>query len=224
MEVIGYAFRALSSKKDPYRITYFIVEYFLIVTAPVLFSASIYVCLTKIIAWAEAQGLELSKRSALLGKRVILWTFITIDVVTTIMQVLGAALIGSATSKQKDPGTANHILLSGLAIQTFAFTIFLFLLTIVVFAICGDKGVVGQLRRSKSPFLGVLMGASLLVFVRTIFRLVETSQGVFGQLSTHEGYFAGLEFAPVVVAVWMLAIWFPGRWPTREVQRKGEEA
>jgi hypothetical protein len=45
------------------------------------------------------------------------------------------------------------------------------------------------------------MGASLLFFVRKGFRLVETAQGVFGRLSTHEGFFAGLEFAPVVVAV-----------------------
>lgn len=222
MEVIGYAFRALSSRKDPYRITYFIVEYFLIVTAPVLFSASIYVCLTKIIAWAEQQGIRLSEKGWYLRKKVILWTFISIDVVTTVMQVLGASLIGHATSKQKDPSTANNILLSGLAIQTFAFAIFLVLLTIVIYAICGDGESIGRLRSSKSPFLGVLMISSLLVFVRTIFRLVETSQGVFGHLSTHEGYFTALEFAPVVVAVWLLAVWFPGRWPTRKVRSKVE--
>ena len=46
--------------------------------------------------------------------------------------------------------------------------------------------------------------------VRTVFRLVETSEGVFGFLSTHEAFFGSLEFAPVVVAVGMLAIWSPG--------------
>jgi hypothetical protein len=222
MEIVGYAFRALSSRKDPYRITYFIVEYFLIVTAPVLFSASIYVCLTKLIAWAETQGVELSRKGWWMRRKVILWTFISIDVLTTLMQVTGAGLIGSATSKQKDPSTANNILLAGLAIQTAAFAIFLGLLTVVIFSLCGNLQVIDSLRRSKSPFLGVLAVASLLVFIRTIFRLVETSQGVFGHLSTHEGYFAGLEFAPVVVAIWLLAIWFPGRWPTRMVDRKVE--
>jgi len=71
--------------------------------------------------------------------------------------------------------------------------------------------------------LGVLAISSVLVFLRTLFRMVETSQGVFGHLSTHEGFFGGLEFAPMVVAVWLLAIWHPGRWPTRMV-RKVERA
>jgi hypothetical protein len=212
MEVVGYVFRALSSNKDPYRITYFVVEYFLIVTAPVLISASIYVCLTKLITWAESEGTDISSRSRFLSRKFILWIFISIDVVTTLMQVTGAGLIGGSTSKQKDSTTGNNILLAGLAIQTAAFAIFLVLLTVVTFVICGNRRLIEKMRRAKSPFLAILPIASVLVFVRTIFRLVETSQGVFGYLSTHEGFFAGLEFAPMVVAVWLLAIWHPGRW------------
>jgi hypothetical protein len=56
MEALGFVFRALSSRKDPYLIIYFVLPYFFIATAPVFISASIYVCLTEIIAWAEAQG------------------------------------------------------------------------------------------------------------------------------------------------------------------------
>lgn len=128
-------------------------------------------------------------------------------------------MIGGATSRQKDPTTANNILLSGLAIQTFAFFIFLILLSIVIIAIFRDHRAFEKLRETKSPFLGILMLASLLVFLRTIFRLVETAEGVFGYLSTHEAFFGGLEFAPVVVAVWLLAVWHPGRWPTRALQK-----
>lgn len=225
MEVIGYVFRALSSRKDPYRITYFVIQYFLIVTAPVLISASIYVCLTKLITWAEAEGTDVSSRSRFLGRKFILWTFISIDIVTTIMQVTGAGMIGGATSKQKDPKTGNDVLLAGLAIQTTAFAVFLVLLSIVIFAICQEKSLIGKMKRQKSPFLAVLPIASVLVFVRTIFRLVETSQGVFGYLSSHEGFFAGLEFAPIVVTVWLLAIWHPGRWMSNSgvPQRKVEE-
>lgn len=214
MEVVGYAFRSLSSRKDPYRVTFFVVQYFLIVTAPVLISASIYVCLTKIIAWAEQEGLDL-ERSPFLRKKRILWTFITIDVLSTIMQVTGAAMIGSAESNRKDPTTANNILLAGLAIQTFAFLVFLLLLSVVISKIEGDGTMKEKLKRTKSPLLIVLVLASLLVFIRTIFRLAETAQGVFGNLSSHEAYFGGLEFAPVIVAVGLLAVWFPGRWPTQ---------
>ncbi|KAH7321608.1 RTA1 like protein-domain-containing protein [Rhexocercosporidium sp. MPI-PUGE-AT-0058] len=222
MEVVGYAFRALSSRKDPYRITYFVVQYFLIVTAPVLISASIYVCLTKVLGWATDAGLDLSTRTVLLRKKVVLWTFITIDIFCTILQITGAGLIGGATSKGKDPSTANNILLSGLAIQTAAYFVYLLLLAVVITAIYRDSGMVQKAK--KSPFLGVLALASILIFIRTIFRLAETSQGVFGYLSSHEAYFGGLEFAPVVVAVLILAVWFPSRWPAVSGRAKVESA
>lgn len=57
---------------------------------------------------------------------------------------------------------------------------------------------------------------SALIFLRTIFRLAETAQGVFGYLSTHEVFFGTLEFTPVVVGVGILAFWHPGRWFPRE--------
>ncbi|KAI9052253.1 hypothetical protein LZ554_003610 [Drepanopeziza brunnea f. sp. 'monogermtubi'] len=204
MEVIGYAFRALSSRKDPYRVNFFVVQYFLIVTAPVLISASIYVCLTKV-----------------LGK-FVLSTFITIDVLSTLLQVAGASMIGVATSNGKNSTTANNILLAGLAVQTAAFFVFLGLLAVATAAIYRDRRVVRKAKRS--PFLGVLVVASVLIFVRTIFRLAETAQGVFGYLSSDERYFAGLEFVPVVLAAGILAVWFPGRWPTAPGRRGGNES
>jgi len=190
-----------------------VVEYFLIVTAPVLVSASIYVCLTKLIAWAEANGTQLGERWWL-GKRFILWTFISLDIVTTALQVAGASLIGHAESNRKDPKAANNVLLAGLAVQSTAFLTFLVLLGAVISRLCRNRVLMERTRKKKSPFILVLVVASILVFIRILFRLAETSQGVFGFLMTHEGFFAGLEFAPMVVALWLLAIFHPGRWPT----------
>ena len=69
------------------------------------------------------------------------------------MQVTGAGMIGGATSKRKDPTIANNVLLAGLAIQTAAFAIFLVLLTIVVFAICGNKHLIEKMRKQKTPYI-----------------------------------------------------------------------
>jgi hypothetical protein len=211
LEVVGYAFRSLSSHKDPYRITYFVVQYFLIVTAPVLISASIYVCLTRIMAGAELNGTDFGNRWWM-KKKFILWTFIIIDAVTTAMQVIGAGLIGAATSKQKDPKTANYILLSGLVIQSAAFLVFLTLLSVVIVTICKNSALMKKIYARKNPFIVILLISSILIFARTLFRMAETSEGVFGHLSTHEAFFGGLEFAPMVIAVFLLEIWHPGRW------------
>lgn len=172
-------------------------------------------CLTKILAWAERQGLGL--RGWWLRKKFILWTFVTVDVVCTIAQVAGAALIGVKESNREDPKTGNDILLAGLTVQSFAFLVFLILLTTVIITICGDKEMLEKVKRARHPFIGILALASVLVFLRTLFRLAETSQGVFGYLSVHEAFFGALEFAPVVVAVFLLAVWHPGRWPTQNL-------
>lgn len=144
----------------------------------------------------------------------------TCDVVSTAIQVAGAALVGSKESKHTSATVPNDILLAGLAFQTFAFTIFLVLLAAFRSSLARARDVVG----TKDAFFAALAAASLLIYLRTIFRLAETSQGVFGHLSTHEGFFGGLEFAPVVVAVGVLAGWHPGRWiPGRVVESDGAE-
>ena len=91
----------------------------MIVTAPVLTSASIYVCLTKVLVWAADEGLDLSTKTVLLRRKVVLWTFITIDVFCTILQITGAGLIGGATSNGKDPSSANNILLEDSGVSVF---------------------------------------------------------------------------------------------------------
>lgn len=210
MEVMGYIFRSLSSRKDPYHVIYFVIQYFCIVTAPVFISASIYVCLSKLIRWATEQGFD-TKSRRWLNPIVILWGFVACDIVATVAQIAGAALIGSAESNQKSPKVPNDILLAGLAFQTFAFTIFLTLLGMFVFTLYRDLDFCSA-STQKAPFIFALGSTSLLVFLRTIFRLAETSQGVFGYLSSHEVFFGMLEFTPVVIGVWIMVIWHPGRW------------
>lgn len=63
----------------------------------------------------------------------------------------------------------------------------------------------------RKSFYAAFCVAVILVYVRVCFRLAETSEGLYGDLNTHEVYFGCLEFAPVVVAIWLLAVWHPGR-------------
>jgi RTA1 like protein len=208
MEIVGYICRSLSAKKDPYNTTYFVLAYFFIVIAPVFITASVYVCLNKLIGWATSAGHKNGTINRL-RPRAILWGFVACDVVSTVIQVAGAASIGKAESDRKDPTTSNDVLLAGLAFQCFAFLNFFIILGLFVLSLAGRQGngLVGMRR-----FIVSLIIASLLVFLRLLFRLAETAQGVFGYLMEHEAFFGALEFAPVVVAVLMLAIWHPGRW------------
>ncbi|PPJ56726.1 hypothetical protein CBER1_08664 [Cercospora berteroae] len=199
MEIVGYTFRLLSSQQNPYSVPYFVVQYFFIVVAPVLFSAAIYTIVSVMI---NIYGREFAP----LPPKAVLGIFITCDVVATIVQVAGAALVGVAYSNQRDPTTPNNILLAGLAFQVFSFAVFLVILAWTL------------VKARKSPeridigFVVGLVIATLAVYLRTVFRLAETAEGLMATLSTHEVYFGCLEFAPIVVAVFVFTYWHPGRW------------
>ncbi|RVX72655.1 hypothetical protein B0A52_04053 [Exophiala mesophila] len=199
MEVIGYVFRLLASQKNPYAVSYFVAQYFCIVVAPVFFSAAIYTIISVMIN-------VVGRTYAPLSPRLILWIFIVCDVIATVVQITGAALVGRAYSDQKDPTTPNNILLAGLAFQVFSFALFLICLTI--FVIRARRVMDKALKR----FSAAIFIAALAVYLRTCFRLAETAEGLLEYLSTHEVFFGCLEFVPIVVAVYLLIYWHPGRW------------
>lgn len=175
------------------------LNYFFVVTAPVFLAAGVYTVLSVLIA-------RLGREFALVPPRVILWFFITADVVATITQVAGAALIGVKTSDHEDPTTANNILLGGMAFQVF--TMGVYIVVAGVFLVRARGAIV---REGLGVFAGVFAVATVLVYLRTVFRPAETAEGLFGYLQTHEIFFALLEFAPIAAAVWLLGCWHPGR-------------
>ncbi|MCJ1462418.1 hypothetical protein MMC07_001019 [Pseudocyphellaria aurata] len=216
-EIVGYAFRLRSSPPpvgNPYDVINFVVQYFFIVVAPVFFSAGIYTTLTSLIA---ALGQNLSPLG--LTRRTILWIFITSDVVATIAQVAGAALIGTAESNSKSPDTGNNILLAGLCVQVFSFLVFLILLG--MFLLRARKATTSTGEGGMMSFSGALVVSSLLVYLRTIFRMAETAEGVGGYASSHEAFFGALEFAPIVIAILLLGWWHPGKWVPRTTPSTG---
>ncbi|CAG7565660.1 unnamed protein product [Fusarium equiseti] len=212
-EIVGYIARSLSAKKDPYHLLYFILNYFFIVTAPVFLAAGVYTILSALIP-------RLGRRYSLAPPKFILWFFITSDVIATVVQVTGAALIGVRQSNRQDPTVANNILLGGLAYQVFAMTIFVILSATFLFR--ARREVSGR-GKKLSIFCVAFAVATIMVYLRTIFRLAETAEGLGGKLYSNEIYFACLEFAPIALAVMLFAIWHPGRCVGKKVRVKDLE-
>ena len=211
MEVVGYVFRLLSSQDDPYSVPYFVVQYFFIVVAPVTFSAAIYVIVSVMI---KIYGREYAP----LPPRVILVVFIACDVIATIIQIAGAALVGVAYSNRKDPTTYNNNLLGGLAFQVFSFAIFLMILFSTLFKARKSSTTINK------SFIRAMIIATLAVYLRTGFRLAETADGLKKTLWNHEVFFGCLEFAPILVAVYLFIFWHPGMYlKTRSTMQSVEK-
>ena len=208
---MGYIARSLSAQKDPYHLLYFILNYFFIVTAPVFLAAGIYTILSALIP-------RLGSQYSFLPPKIILWFFIVSDVIATGVQVTGAALIGVRESNREDPTTANNILLGGLAYQVFSLGVFVILTCSIFYR--ARREIHGSGLTSFVSAFGVV---TIMVYLRTCFRLSETAEGLDGKLFHHEIYFACLEFAPVALAVLLFAIWYPGRCIGNRVRIKDAE-
>ncbi|KAL2783911.1 RTA1-domain-containing protein [Aspergillus keveii] len=198
-EIIGYIARSLSAEKNPYNLIYSIIQYFFIVTAPVFLAAGVYTILSALIA-------RLGNEYSPLRPTFILAFFITSDAISTIVQVAGASLIGVKQSREEDPTTANNILLAGLAYQVFAITIFVLLTA--TFEFRARRAIKEHGLRIFCVFFSI---STLMIYMRSIFRLIETAEGLGGKLSTHEVYFACLEMAPIALVALLFCIWHPGR-------------
>jgi len=200
LEVLGYIFRSLSARQDPYSVIWFVLQYFFIVTAPVFLSAGIYAVLSVLI---NKVGREYSP----IPPKMVLAVFITSDAVMTVVQICGAAMIGAAESKNKNPTTGKNILMAGLCVQVFSFLIFLILLGVFLRK---SRKVLWQ-QKGKKAFIVAFVAATILVYLRTCFRLAEVAQGVKAYLFTHENFFACLEFAPIAGAMVLFNVFHPGR-------------
>ncbi|KAJ5658857.1 uncharacterized protein N7484_002506 [Penicillium longicatenatum] len=168
--------------------------YFFIVTSPVFLAAGVYTVLSALIS-------RLGDQYCFVQPKVILGLFITSDAVSTIVQIGGACLVGVKAPRREDPTTANRILLAGLAYQVCAMSFFVILMGI--FQLRAQSAIKEHGYRT---FCCVFSISTIMVYLRTIFRLAETAEGLGGRLSSNEVFFACLEFAPISIVVLLLDI------------------
>ncbi|KAK4906162.1 hypothetical protein LTR49_024648 [Elasticomyces elasticus] len=197
METVGFVFRILSSKQDPYSVPWFVVEYFFNVVAPVFFSAAIYAVVSVLIN-------IVGRQCAPLPPKFILWFFITCDIIATITQVAVASLIGVAYSHKKDPTTPNHHFTRQPSFPGH------FLCSILGSAHNHAHQVQAEFRN----------GQQMLHRSSGVCDFDDTAKGLMNSLSTHEVYFGCLEFAPIVLAVYTLIWYHPGKWLPNASQHK----
>lgn len=167
-----------------------------------MFSAALYLALATIVRSAPTYATLCP-----IGPRLLIWLFVVADVLTIITQVAGAALFGVAQSRLGEgkvppvsAQAANDILTAGLAVQTAFFTVFLVILAVFLARL-------GRLSRQARPdplVMATLTVSSVLVLLRTTFRLAESADGIASKSATNEDLFAALEAAPVLAAV---ALW-----------------
>lgn len=187
-EGTGWAGRTWASK-CPYNKSAFQMQIITLIIGPVFVTAAIYVMLGYLI---RLRGVQYST----LKPKVYVYIFCTCDVIALIVQAAGAALASRAFDQGEDTSKGSHIVVGGVAFQLV--TMLVFAILFLVFLLRSRSTLVSK----RQHFMVLAMWISFVaVFVRSIFRCIQLGQGFHGYLSTHEGFFIGLDGAIMGLAI-----------------------
>ncbi|KAL4975929.1 RTA1 like protein-domain-containing protein [Aspergillus desertorum] len=178
-EFIGYIGRAISSSQTPdWTLGPYIMQSVLLLVAPALFAASIYMYLGRIIVLVRGEKFSIIRVSWMTK------VFVAGDVLSFLMQSSGAGIL--VTNSQQ---TGENIIVGGLFVQIIFFGFFVICSFIFQRRISSKSTALGN--ASTTPWLKhfyALYGSSILILIRSIFRVVEYLQGWDGSLLRNEAF------------------------------------
>ncbi|KPM41928.1 hypothetical protein AK830_g4655 [Neonectria ditissima] len=203
-EVGGYAARAVNASETPdWSQAPFIVQTLLLLLAPALFAASIYMVLGRIIRTLEAEHHSIVRVNWLTN------IFVLGDVLSFIVQAVGGVIVANADSKD-DLDKGQNIVLVGLAIQIIFFGVFIAVISFFHFRIVRHPTTTSlETTLPWKRYILVLYAASLLIMIRSIFRVAEFAGGPTGTLQTSEAYMYCLDSTLMLICVLLFNIQHP---------------
>ncbi|CAH0046582.1 unnamed protein product [Clonostachys solani] len=203
-EVAGYASRCVNATETPdWSLVPFIIQTLLPLLAPALFAASIYMILGRIIRTLEAEQLSL------ISTRWLTKIFVFGDVFSFAVQCIGGGILSGADSKNTLERGQNVILV-GLGIQILFFACFIAAISLFHVRI---------IRRPTTTSLGaqvpwrqfilILYFCSILILVRSVFRVAEFAAGQDSVLQKSEVYLYCLDTALMLICSVTFNVWHP---------------
>ncbi|PYH92602.1 RTA1-domain-containing protein [Aspergillus ellipticus CBS 707.79] len=201
-EFIGYVFRIIA-RNNTASITSYSVQSVLILLAPVLFAASVYMTLGRIIRSINAEKLSL------VPVRWLTKLFVISDVIAFWVQGGGAGLM-----VVQSMGTISKVIvIIGLVIQVVMFSFF------IVTSIMFYRRAQQQLRYEASDgpqipwrhHMFTLYAVSGLILIRSIYRVVEYAMGMNGYLLSNEWPLYVFDTVLMFLAMVIWAVRYPGQ-------------
>ncbi|KAF4556985.1 RTA1-like protein 12 [Elsinoe fawcettii] len=203
-ETAGYGCRAYAHFNTTATIPY-AIQSLLILLGPILFAASVYMFLARVILASGAEHL-----SPLPATR-IAKIFVLGDVTCFIVQAAGGGILSAAKS-QNTLDIGNWVILAGLVLQIIIF--FGFIATITSFHIrfsgySSEKKVASPDVSNKTlKQIYFLYTASVLITARNIYRVLEFGLGQEGYLIKHEWTLIAFDGALMVMVLLISNYWY----------------
>ncbi|KAE8374549.1 RTA1 like protein-domain-containing protein [Aspergillus bertholletiae] len=210
-QIIGYICRALAhSNKESVPI--YSVGTILILLAPPLYAASIYMTLGRLIRHLDAE------RLSPVSTKWLTTIFVMGDVIAFLAQGSGGGIMASGTISTMNTG--ENVTIAGLCVQLVFFSVFIIVATIFHYRIrknptSRSAGTTIFPRHWREPTWETVMlglyGASVLILIRSVFRLVEYAQGNDGYLISHEVFMYVFDAALMFVTMVGMSLFHPSK-------------
>lgn len=201
VEVVGYIGRIQSATQSfpNYTLGPYVLQQVLLLVAPALFAASLYMQLGRIVELVEGD------RYLLIKRRWLTVTFVTGDVISFLLQASGGGIMSSEQKSTRDLGT--RVIVIGLFVQIIFFACFLVVASRFHHHL--HRQPTTKVRESVLPYKRHLISlylTSFLIFIRSIVRVVEFLQGFDGYVVSHEVFLYVFDSVPML-AVTVILNW-----------------
>ncbi|ODM18860.1 hypothetical protein SI65_05477 [Aspergillus cristatus] len=208
-EAAGYIAR-IFSHFDTLALGPYIVQTMLILVAPPLFAASIYMTLGRLIREMGAES------ASIVRVKWLTKIFVVGDIISFVLQCGGGGYMAAGSADAMQSG--EYIVIAGLAIQLLFFGFFMFVAFLFHWRVTRtastykiSKAVKSQSGRfSWHMLMWALYGACVLILVRSVFRVIEFVQGNDGYIMKTEPLLYVFDGALMVLMGAILGMVFPG--------------
>lgn len=225
-EIVGYVGRIMLHN-NIFDFNAFLTYLIPLTIAPAFITASIYLCLARVI-YVVDPALKATRLRPMTYTKI----FVTFDFISLVLQAAGGGITATADNKSTSDMGIN-IMIAGLAFQVVSIVIFI--------TLCADfawrckRSLPGRLsqtaqndlekrygssggtsltaiasRRLFRAFVVALAAATVLILVRSSYRLAELQDGFNGKLANDEVTFMILEGPMIIIACFLLTVTHPG--------------
>ncbi|KAH6653316.1 RTA1 like protein-domain-containing protein [Truncatella angustata] len=210
-ECVGYIGRAMSNAESPnYTKNPYIIQSVLLLLGPTLYAASIYMILGRLVVLLEADNYSMIRPKWLTK------VFVLGDVLSFFAQGGGGGMLTTAKT-QDDVRRGENIILGGLGIQILFFGFFVVVTAVFHRRIRNDptpKSV--RILAPWRKLLYTLYGTSMLIMIRSIYRVAEYAEGSGGELQSKEFWLYIFDALPMV----FVALAFNWMHPSKVISRQ----
>ncbi|KAF2167760.1 hypothetical protein M409DRAFT_53731 [Zasmidium cellare ATCC 36951] len=201
LEIVGYGIRAYANSNTS-TVTLYATQSVLILLAPILFAASVYMYLGRLMIATNTTALSP------IPTRYLTKLFVCGDVLCFFIQAVGGGMqsVKKLADKQY---IAEYVILVGLILQIIFFGVFV-VVAVMVHMRMARKGIEEKTVAWRRLLL-VLYVVSGLICLRNIFRAIEYGMGTDGYLLQNEWPGFVFDGALMVIALIVSLAWYIGR-------------